>query len=221
MQSTPPCDQPRPIAPLRFDPGSRSRSLLKLFAVTLLAMISVNAAAKDITWTGATNNTWDIVTSNWKLTVGGTATTYAIGDTVTFDDSASNGPTISINMGSGAAPGSVTMNNNNFTYTFTNAAISGAGSFTMNGSGTVQFNVANSYGGGTFLKNGTLRNGVTNGVPLNSTLTMGNLTNTTTFVLSVGVGQQLGNIVIAPGATAADNTVTSTCLLYTSPSPRD
>lgn len=67
-----------------------------------------------VTWTGATNNDWDILaTLNWVNGV--TPYFYGNGVPVRFDDSASTG---NVNLTTSLSPSSITVSNSSLTYTF-------------------------------------------------------------------------------------------------------
>ncbi len=103
-----------------------------------------------VTYTGQTSGSWDTTSNNF------TPTLYANGYNVTFDDSAT-GPT-TINIPSAVSPGNVTFNNNTKNYTFNGSGIGGGANntFTLNGTGTVTLNNANTFTGVTNVTAGTL-----------------------------------------------------------------
>ena len=87
-----------------------------------------------VTWTGATNGNWDLITTNWQRD--GTAGSYSElvppGDAVLFDDTLVSNPTVSLT--SGLWPLSVTVSNNNTNYVFGGSGrLSGGGSLTKLG----------------------------------------------------------------------------------------
>ena len=55
-----------------------TKSLLAMAA----SLVACGAAAKDLTWTGATGANWDTTTANWVLTGTTTPATFADGDNV-------------------------------------------------------------------------------------------------------------------------------------------
>jgi autotransporter-associated beta strand protein len=123
--------------------------------------LSSIGGAYNIVWTGAANaaNGWDTATQNW--TYNGTPTAYVDlpGDPVLFDDTAGSNQTVAIKSGD-VHPTSVTFNNSTYTYTITGPnAIAGSTALTVNGTGTVILENANSYTGGTFINSGTLQLG--------------------------------------------------------------
>jgi autotransporter-associated beta strand protein len=133
-----------------------------------------SSTANAVTWAG-TGATWDTNATNWTNSNSlATGQTYADGDVVTFDDSGSANPNVTI-QAAGVNPASVAFANTTTSYAFTNASgtvgIGGAGTtVTLNGTGTVRFNSPNTYSGATTVNAGTLT--VANQLALqNSTLT--------------------------------------------------
>ena len=104
-----------------------------LFAATCVLLCGA-AAAKDVTWAGATGANWDISTANWVLTGTTTPATFANGDNVTFDDScAGTSCKIAVNV----TPGALVVNrNNDFTFIASKAIQNGMTSFDKYGTGT-------------------------------------------------------------------------------------
>ncbi|MEI6075923.1 MAG: autotransporter-associated beta strand repeat-containing protein [Verrucomicrobiota bacterium] len=102
------------------------------------------------TWRGTTANWTDA--NAWR--VGATPVTYANGDTVNFDDTASSG---SVGVPSTVNPAAVLFNNSTLAYTLSGAgAIGGTTRVTKNGIATVSLNLANTYTGNTYINAGTL-----------------------------------------------------------------
>jgi autotransporter-associated beta strand protein len=108
-------------------------------------------------WTGALSHNWTTATlsspKNWQVV--GTATDYAAGDVVLFDDTASSfvvsvtDPTVS--------PSSTTFDNSTSNYVLNGpGAVAGTGSLTKNGTGALTINTSNTYSGGTMLNAGRL-----------------------------------------------------------------
>jgi autotransporter-associated beta strand protein len=130
--------------------------------------IAINVTGFDSPkWTGALGGqVWSTTTQalpkNWKLITAASATDYIEGDTVLFDDNATN---YTVNIPANVSPTSVTFNNSNATgkaYTLAGAAgIAGTASLTKNGLGTVTLNNVNSYSGATVVTDGTLAIGGT------------------------------------------------------------
>ncbi len=103
------------------------------------------------TWTGAISNNWTTVPSDTNFT-NGSAISYNNPDEVTFDD---NGPGGLITLGTGIAPGKVTVTTVTKNYTFS-GGIGGTGPVIKNpGLGVLVLTGTNTYSGGTTLIGGT------------------------------------------------------------------
>jgi fibronectin-binding autotransporter adhesin len=128
-----------------------------LVAASLMT-VGAPVFAAGITWTSATNGTWDTTTGNWT---GGspTANLYSnvTPDSVLFDDTGAN---TTVSLAAGLTPASVTVNNSTKNYTFQTSGFGGSGSLLKQGSGSLTLSVANSYSGGTTVSAGTLQLGV-------------------------------------------------------------
>lgn len=119
-----------------------------------IASATTSTNAPELTWRGdGSANLWDIATSaNWRDGV--SPTLYGDTALVTFDDSGSNSPTIS--MTEMLLPGAVTVNaSKNYTIGGT-GSISGATSLRKSGSGSLTLGVNNSFTGGSVVTGGTL-----------------------------------------------------------------
>ncbi|MGC4075159.1 MAG: autotransporter-associated beta strand repeat-containing protein [Nibricoccus sp.] len=129
-------------------------------AITLTLSGTVSTRGPSpIKWSGATSAVWSTaVLNNWKLP-DNTATPYANADSVTFDDSLTANPAIT--LAQAATPATVTAANNATAYSLTssNGGISGATSFVKNGTGTFTLTGANAYTGGTIVNSGILAMG--------------------------------------------------------------
>ena len=145
-----------------------------------VAVFTPIAANGTCTWTGATNGNWSLAGSgaNWS----GAGSTYTDGSAVIFQDSAQN-TNISIS-GSGVRPAMVTFTNNTTPYTFSGGGISALAIIALNGSGSVTFNSANTYSGGTTINAGVL--------------TAGNNTALGTGIVSVGASGTVNFMTAAP-----------------------
>ena len=138
-------------------------------AATLVAasgkieLVVAVSAHDNIAWAG-NGNTWDEAgTLDWLN--GSTPWAFTNGDTVTFNDSASGNPVV--NLEAALAPSLVIVSNTAVpTYTFADGTGSGGGnimgesaSLVKDGTGTLIVQTANTYGGATTVKNGTLQIG--------------------------------------------------------------
>ena len=113
-------------------------------------------------WTGADNGNWIAGTTgangDWQLQTAATATDYISGDNVLFDDSATGLTSINISSAN-VSPAAVTFNDSFKNYTISSSGgfgITGTGSLTKNGTGTVTVTTANSFSGPVILNGGTL-----------------------------------------------------------------
>lgn len=168
----------------------------------------IAAGAHDIiTWSGA-GNTWDTANSlNWYLN-GNPADPWAYtnGDLVTFNDVGGANPTVLL---TNVTPSLVLVSNNAETYDFKDGTGTGAGSIQQNavvvkdGTGTAIFETANSYSGGTLIKNGVLQigNGLTGDIG-----SPGSITNNASLVFDQGAGilHTVGGVISGTG-TLTDN----------------
>jgi autotransporter-associated beta strand protein len=111
--------------------------------------LSVTGATKALTWTGASNGTWDVNSAqNWND--GAAAEKFFQADSVTFNGSAPGTVTL---VGS-IQPVSTTVNAA-VNYAFTGGSID-TGSLTKSGTGTLSLLSSNGYSGGTTIDGGVL-----------------------------------------------------------------
>jgi autotransporter-associated beta strand protein len=114
-------------------------------------------APRSLLWQGGANNQWDLSSPNWVPVGGGSATAFALGDIVTFDDSSS---VTNINITDVVVPNQstngVTITNSVRSYTFNAAggAISGTARVFKLGTNSLTFNAAES--GPIFLMGGAV-----------------------------------------------------------------
>lgn len=106
---------------------------------TLAMLVSQSGLPRDLNWKGdGTANVWDSSANNWLRNA--TATTFSFGDRVTFDDSGSRTPAVSVS--STVSPSSVDVNAAG-NYSFSGSgAISASGTLTKRGSGSLTVNNA-------------------------------------------------------------------------------
>lgn len=124
-----------------------------------MVVVTTNATAipiippSNLTWQGdGTVNAWNTTASNWLNGAG--LATFKTGDVVTFDDTGSLSP--AVNLTTSVSPGAILFNDNQ-NYTLAGSgALSGSGTFSKTGSGTVNITTTNSgfsgpinLGGGT------------------------------------------------------------------------
>jgi fibronectin-binding autotransporter adhesin len=108
------------------------------------------------TWTGATNATFDNSSGNFNFG-SGTKVAFVNGNTALFDDSATVGSHVISVTAAGVSPSLTQFNNSTSSYTFNGpGGITGTGYVVIAGGGTVTFNNANTYTGGTNITSGTL-----------------------------------------------------------------
>jgi autotransporter-associated beta strand protein len=125
-----------------------------------LVTVATNTAAivvatpNNLVWHGdGTTNAWNLSVSNWLD--GGSASLFKNSDVVTFDDTGSASP--AINLTTTVAPGGIYFNDNQ-NYTLSGVgALSGSGSFSKTGTGTLTIGTTNSsYTGSINISGGTL-----------------------------------------------------------------
>ena len=143
-----------------------------------------------LTWKGYYTGIWDdAVNKNWLGSIG---TTFSSNNAVTFDDSlVANATVVSA---APVFPASVTFSNNTTAYTI-NAAISGSGGLTKNGTATLSLNGSNSYSGVTLANMGILA--ITNASALGAT-------NGNTVIYHAGGPAYGGQLSISGGITLAE-----------------
>ncbi len=108
-------------------------------------------------WTGATDNNWDNITTNWADITTLTPKNYELAGFARFYDSGSN---TAIQINSDPQPASVIVSNTTTPYSFNGSAgIGGAAGLIKQGNGTLTVAVQNSNSGGTTIQQGTLQVG--------------------------------------------------------------
>lgn len=153
--------------------------------------IDLNVTTTGIEWKGNVSSNWDMSALNWyDPTLPGT-TTYQDGQTVVFDNTASQ---YLVNITQTVAPSGVTINGpNNYTFSTSQGGINGSAALIMNGTGTLTVACTNNnFTGGTYINSGTLQLADQN------------------FVYPYGGGalnNNLGNVTVANGGTLDINGV--------------
>jgi fibronectin-binding autotransporter adhesin len=111
-----------------------------------------------LTWNGGVSADWDFTTQNWLK--GATASLYADGDAVVFNDTATG--SASVNLTTALKPGEINVNNSTKAYTFLGAGkIGGTATLVKNGSGTLTIanSGTNDFVGGVTILGGTVQVG--------------------------------------------------------------
>jgi autotransporter-associated beta strand protein len=154
--------------------------------------VDLAVTTTGVVWTGNVSSNWDTGTLNWNNPVSPGATTYQDGQTVIFNDTASD---FLVNLAQVVQPGGVTVSAAN-NYTFSNAgggSINGSAALIKNGAGTLTVACTNNnFTGGTFINGGTVKLADTN------------------YVFPYGGGalnNNLGNVTVANGGSLDINAV--------------
>jgi autotransporter-associated beta strand protein len=159
---------------------------------TINNSVDLSVSTTGIVWKGTVSSNWDNGTLNWfNPTIPG-ASDYSDGQTVIFDDTASD---FLVNLTQVVQPGGVTVNATG-NYSFGNyggGSINGSAALIKSGSGTLTVSCTNNnFTGGTFINGGTLKLADTN------------------YVYPYGGGalnNNLGNVTVANGGTLDINAV--------------
>jgi autotransporter-associated beta strand protein len=136
--------------------GRQSATLTNTGSAVALTISGDNPA-----WTGSQSNEWSTAvisgSKNWSLITSGTPTDFVSGDIVLFDDGGAANS--AVNITANVSPLTTTFNNASVDYSLSSTGGFGitSGSVTLNGSGKVAINNANTYAGGTVVNAGTLR----------------------------------------------------------------
>lgn len=147
-------------------PNGVSATLVDDHASSVYLNVTATPVQTEI-WTGSANGNWDVnSTVNWRI--GATPSKWTEANIATFDDSASG--TTTVTLTTTVHPSVVAFSNTNLNYTLSGGSIAGAGSMSLNGTGTVTLNGNNSYSGGTVINGGKLL------VSADTNLGVGNLT---------------------------------------------
>jgi autotransporter-associated beta strand protein len=148
------------------------------FTNSVPIIISALPPPSNLTWRGdGVANTWDIATTaNWDNA--GSPVTFTSGDNVTFDDSGSNSPAITLAAPITAGTVSVLAEQD---YTFGGSGFAGGTKLFKVGAGKLTLNNANTFSGGVMINEGIVQLG--DGVSLNGSVS-GNITNNDTLILA-------------------------------------
>jgi autotransporter-associated beta strand protein len=135
-----------------------------------LVLVSVTTGPANLTYLNA-NGTFDTgVSSSFNGSSG--PSVFHTGDNVTFDDTFTGPYTVPIS--GSVSPGSTTFNNSAGNYVVSGAdassGISGTGSLTKYGTGSVTISTNNNYSGGTFVNGGSLILASANAFPAHGSL---------------------------------------------------
>ncbi len=145
-------------------------------------IISALPPPSNLTWRGdGVANTWDVgTTANWDNA--GAPVTFSSGDNVTFDDSGSNFPIVTLAAPITAGTVSVLAEQD---YTFGGSGFAGGTKLFKVGAGKLTLNNANTFSGGVLIQEGIVQLG--DGVSLNGSIS-GNITNNDTLILANPAG---------------------------------
>jgi autotransporter-associated beta strand protein len=145
-------------------------------------------APQAVTWHGdGVANNWDTTSSNWFN--GTNLVPFQSGDTVTFDDTGSDSPAISL-VGA-LAPAVMTVNAaQNYTFSGT-GVLNGSMTLTKLDTGILTMDNTNSFSGGIVLNNGLLDFGTAAAVPASGMLTLNN-----TSIVTVTTATSLPNVLV-------------------------
>ncbi|MFT7489162.1 MAG: fibronectin-binding autotransporter adhesin [Candidatus Promineifilaceae bacterium] len=143
-----------PAAPTTLPPGLVATINHNVTNKTLDLVVS---KGNEVTW-GVGNGVWDIdTTANWS-DPGDAVLTYADGEAVRFDDSASGGSDIQVTVDVNVSPLRISVDNDTKDYTLTGSGSIGAAATALikQGAGRLTIETPTTYGGGTTLSGGTL-----------------------------------------------------------------
>jgi fibronectin-binding autotransporter adhesin len=181
-------------------------------AVTL----TVAGVAGNLIWTGGGSGVWYTGTgpaANWYNTSSGTADYFYTNDYVTFSDSGSAAPNVTIS--GSVAPGSLTVSNTAVNYTFQGGPITGLTGLTKKGPGTLTLAQTNTFSGGTSINGGVIALGTNNALPIAGGLTLGTVGGNGTIDMA-GFNQQLAGLTVGSGASSANQVVGNSAVSSTS-----
>ena len=117
-------------------------------------LVITGGGPANLMWTGSESPVWDDQTTNWKFTVGETATTFFEGDVVRFDDSVPGASPLTVTLSGLIEPNSVAVDNETKNYTFTGSGIGGTASLVKSGAATLILANPNDHSGTTVIEGG-------------------------------------------------------------------
>ncbi|TAK93938.1 MAG: hypothetical protein EPO07_17505, partial [Verrucomicrobia bacterium] len=166
-------------------------------------LIVTNCIVPDafLTWNGDVSGNWDTATANWKNNVG-PGLTYAQGNAVVFNDSASGATNVNLDLT--LSPSSVVVSNNAKPFTFGGLGqLSGAMSLTKQGAGTLVLAHGgdNDFTGGMYVSGGTLQIGDGGG---GGNLPNGSVVNNATLIFDQSDDATVGAVISGSGAVIQD-----------------
>lgn len=175
-------------------PSVRQSGVLSVSGSTLYVTIG---STLPLTWQPG-DGTWNTSSNNWKDNLAATTTFIdgTPGDSVVFDNTPGSGP-YTVTLNSTFQPASVTVDDIGYTISGSGSIAGGSTVLNKAGTGTLVLATANTYGGGTFVKNGTLA------------LTGGDNRISTSGAVTVGDAGTSGKLVLGDGSLAVNQTVTS------------
>ncbi len=120
----------------------------------------VPGVAANLNWNSTSSGVWDTTALNWFNTGTMQSDKFQNGDNVTFPDTAGLQTSITLANGVAVSPSTVTVMLNTNNYMISGAGkITGPGSMTVSGTGTLRVLSNNDYSGGTTINSGTVNVG--------------------------------------------------------------
>ncbi|GEM_PF-832036 len=200
-------------------PGAQGYILNNPDTKTIELYLTTNAP-NTLVWRGNVNNNWDLTTKNWVTAAGNIPTNFSLGDFVTFDDTAVSGEVaiteVVVPAQSGGAGVTITNNTLNYTFNAVGGAIAGTASLVKSGSGSLEFNAAESGPltvlGGTLTGSGILGTvTVASNVVVDFGGSMSGLTSTGTVTVALG-GSVNGIVSLQGGSLTVDGLIDTAAL---------
>jgi autotransporter-associated beta strand protein len=148
----------------RYDPTASSGGAVFNGSIGIDNVLAISGS---LTWdNAASNNLWDITSSNWNSSSGNSA--YSNVSEVTFNDAnpSSTAANYNVTLNTTVSPASVTVNNSSGNYVIGGTGgIAGAGALSKSGSGNLTLGTVNTYSGGTNVSAGALIVGASGALP--------------------------------------------------------